>query len=634
MSRQIVRQCACRALGPRAFLLAPLALAMSGAQGQTPPPDPSVPTNIPKYVTPLVIPPVMKDSACPGGLAGMTCVNSTNDYNIAVRQFQQQILPGGIWNSLNGRTDAFPPTTVWSYGPEADPTPAVAPATNSQFNYPAYTIENKTNVPTTVDWINGLVKNPDVCKTSANRATDPACNYLPHLLPVDRSLHWANPEQLPCIEIGKTKDCAPDPKNGLILQDPYNGPVPMVVHVHGAHAGPESDGYAEAWWLPDANNIPATYAKTGTLVNQFATPTNTVAGVGSYSYPNTQPSSTVWYHDHALGMTRSNVYAGPAGFYLLRDPAAPLNQETGLVSGTLPGPAPVAGQAVLDLNVPGNPVRAAVREIPIAIQDRSFKSDGSLFYPDNRAFFEGLTPQLLDIPFIGDPIPSDIAAIWNPEAFFNTMVVNGVTWPSLEVEPDLYRFRLLNGCNSRFLNLALVVVNDDGTLGAELPFYQIGAEQSLLPNVVQIQTGQRTTYCQNNAYPCNQLTQLPGTVTTPLSPTPGRTTARDGAADGQRRTGGRDRRFLGSGARNPRTHDQHRARRTLRRLCWRPGRGSRHDRSGDGVPGRHRHVPGRRRPQYHAAHPCAHLAPGPGAEPGRERPYLSRWAAQYRRPGA
>jgi FtsP/CotA-like multicopper oxidase with cupredoxin domain len=76
---------------------------------------------------------------------------------------------------------------------------------------------------------------------------------------------------------------------------------------------------------------------------------------------------------------------------------------------------------------------------------------------------------LLNIPFIGDATyPSDIPAIWNPEAFFNTMVVNGVSWPSLEVEPDLYRFRLLNGCNSRFLNLffdndmSFVVIGSDG----------------------------------------------------------------------------------------------------------------------------------------------------------------------------
>ena len=71
------------------------------------------PLTIPKFVTPLVIPPVMNKA--PNA--------TTDDYDIAVRQFQQQILPGGIWNTLNERSDAFPPTTVWSYGPAADPVP-------------------------------------------------------------------------------------------------------------------------------------------------------------------------------------------------------------------------------------------------------------------------------------------------------------------------------------------------------------------------------------------------------------------------------------------------------------------------------------------------------------------------------
>ena len=72
------------------------------------------------------------------------------------------------------------------------------------------------------------------------------------------------------------------------------------------------------------------------------------------------------------------------------------------------------------------------------------------------------------------------------------MVVNGVSWPTLEVEPDLYRFRLLNGCNSRFLNLSLQALDAAGAVLGEVPFYQIGAEQSLLPKVVKVETGFRT----------------------------------------------------------------------------------------------------------------------------------------------
>ncbi len=500
------------------------------------------PLTIPKYVTPLVIPPVMKKN--PG---------TANDYDIAVRQFKQQILPGGIWNSLNGRADAFPATKVWSYGPDADPMPdstslvgggaGIAPAPNSQFNYPAYTIENSSNVTTTVDWINQLVFDPVACKDTTSFKGDPNCAFIPHLLPIDRSLHWANPEQFKCIDPGKSKDCAPDPvTNGLLLQQPYQGPVPMVVHVHGTHAGPESDGYPEAWWLPNANNLDG-YATTGTLVNQFGVTTNPSnrPGVGTFTYPNTQPSSTLWYHDHALGMTRNNVYAGPAGFWILRDPRNTAG-ETGLTTGRLPAPAPVAGEGLAVTNLPAanGGSREKYREIPIVIQDRSFDwvdANGNpvtagptakgveLFYPDNRAFFQGLQPSQLQIPFLGDATnPSDIAPIWNPEAFFNTMVVNGVTWPTQEVAPALYRFRLLNGSNSRFLNLSLKPVNPvtgkpvsvkrtawvtekKGKIKPkkedikELPFYQIGADQSLLPRVVMVATGTATPLPGNGTLP-------------------------------------------------------------------------------------------------------------------------------------
>jgi FtsP/CotA-like multicopper oxidase with cupredoxin domain len=206
------------------------------------------------------------------------------------------------------------------------------------------------------------------------------------------------------------------------------------------------------------------------------------------------------------------VYAGPAGFWLVRGGVydTVIDGKKGGVA-TLPGPAPVAGDSVLDLNVPGSPLRGAIREIPIVIQDRSFNADGSLFYPDNRAFFEGLnvegtagTPAAqfpgapeLQIDFVPD---SDIAPTWMPEAFFNTMVVNGVTWPELEIAPARYRFRLLNGCNSRFLNLALQYGNPADP--SELPFIQIGAEQGFLPLVAEILTG--------------FATPLPGDGTKPL----------------------------------------------------------------------------------------------------------------------
>lgn len=414
------------------------------------------PLSIPKYVTNLVIPPVMKESKM--GM-GKDEEDSTDNYKIAVRQFKQQILPTGL-----------PATTVWGYGPESDPTPTVAPDPRSQFNYPAYTIETTANRRVDVRWINGLV--------------DKTGDYLPHLLPVDQTLHWANPSK-DCMHGDARTDCmGKDPA-------PYRGPVPMVTHVHGSHVDPDSDGNPEAWWLPAAKNIPVTYARSGQLFDDATGSNNGNRGFADFSYRNDQPATTLWYHDHTLGMTRANVYAGPAGFWLVRggayDGGTDVNTNKKAV---LPGPAPVAGQGLLALNTPGHKVRNAIREIPLVIQDRSFNSDGSLFYPGDRAFFEGMIPETLKVLFVPS---SDIAPIWNPEAFFNVMVVNGTSWPKLDVAKAGYRFRLLNGSNSRFINLALFVVKPNGEIDPtqEIPFYQIGADQGFLPQVVRVKTGEQ-----------------------------------------------------------------------------------------------------------------------------------------------
>jgi spore coat protein A len=425
------------------------------------------PLSIPKYITPLVIPPVMPNDGAAGS------------YHIAVRQFQQAILPAGL-----------PATTIWGYGAVNDP---------QTFNYPAYTIETTANTPVKVRWTNDL--------------KDAAGNYLPHILPVDQSLHWANPGQLHCMHGSGPTDCMPDPEMNpaFTLLQPYTGPVPMITHVHGAHVDPHSDGYPEAWYLPAANNIPAGFATKGRMFDDAnAAPNSNPGNLGyaDFVYRNDQPATTLWYHDHTLGMTRTNVYAGPAGFWLIRG-----GDNDGATVGiggpaaVLPGPAPVAGNTAAALNTVGNPTRNAIREIPLAIQDRSFNITGSLFYPGKRTFFDGFIG-----PYTGSsPTSTDLSPLWNPEAFFNTMVVNGKTWPVMEVAPALYRLRLLNGCNSRFLNLSLFqVINDrskgrkqkdDAKLGAELPFYQIGAEQGFLPQVVMVQTGFATPLPGNGTIP-------------------------------------------------------------------------------------------------------------------------------------
>ncbi|MEO6144686.1 MAG: multicopper oxidase [Dermatophilaceae bacterium] len=394
------------------------------------------PTSVPKYLTPMLIPPVMPRAATIKMRGG----KPADYYEISMRQLQQQILPGGS-----------PKTTVWGYG-------AVTRESKKGLlihNAPSLTIEAMHNRPVRVKWINGLVGADG--------------KFLPHLLPVDPTLHWANP---PGGDSGR--DMRPEFTQ---TPGPYSGPVPMVTHVHGAvGVGDESDGYTEAWYLPAASNIPAGYATQGTwydffkgkaLANYGAT---WGPGFATFEYPNPDRASTKWYHDHALGMTRLNVYAGPAGFYIIRGGPdgddAVLDSRNGSVA-VLPGPAPKEGDKF--------PSNKTYYEIPIVIQDRAFNTDGSLFYPDSRTFFDGIDSTSY--------IPGgDYSPIWNPEFFGNTLMVNGNTWPYQTVEKRRYRLRFLNGCQSRFLILDF----------SELPGVQVwavGNEGGFLSTPVDLTAG-------------------------------------------------------------------------------------------------------------------------------------------------
>jgi len=240
----------------------------AGEESQPVPGGSLDPLVIPKYVDPLTIPAVLYDDN--GGAAPL-------DVEIAMRQFDQQVLPTTGCPAGQGIAcigDAFPSTTLWGYGNPADP---------GTFNNPAFTVEVTQNIESTIKWTNGLV--------------DGNGNYLPHILQaentdpdgpatvpvIDQTLHWAAPNG-GCKNPSKTKDCATT--NG----EPYFGPVPMTVHVHGAHVGPDSDGYPESWWLPAANDIPAGYSTEGTYYN--STP-GCVAGQGCAvdHYSNDQPTS-------------------------------------------------------------------------------------------------------------------------------------------------------------------------------------------------------------------------------------------------------------------------------------------------------------------------------------------------------
>ncbi len=390
------------------------------------------PGDVPKFLTAMLIPPVMPRAGTitmPGG-------KPADYYEISMRQFSQQILPAGM-----------PATTVWGYGAVR----SASPRGLLLHHAPSLTIESTWKRPVRIKWINELV--------------DADGNYRPHLLPVDPTLHWANPP-------GGTADRDSRP-TFTSTPGPYTGPVPIVTHLHGAAGvGDESDGYAEAWYLPAAGNIPAGYATEGTWYPFFKGKAASKFGVAwgpgfaTFQYPNDQRESTLWYHDHALGMTRLNVYAGPAGFFLVRGgpegDKAVLDSRTG-TTAVLPSPAPNEGDMF--------PPNKTYYEIPIAVQDRSFNTDGALFYPDTRAFFDGI-----EGPYIPD---SDVSPIWNPEFFGNMMMANGNTWPFQTVEQRRYRLRFLNGCQSRFL-----ILDFSSIPGVEV--WQIGNEGGFLAAPVNL----------------------------------------------------------------------------------------------------------------------------------------------------
>ena len=390
------------------------------------------PSTVPKFQTPLLVPPVMPRAGTIVQRGGQ----NADYYEISMRQLAQQILPAGS-----------PATTVWGYG-------AVSSARTRGLllhHAPSLTIEAHWKRPVRIKWINELV--------------DASGHALPHLLAVDPTLHWANPPGGPT-----ERDTRP---TFATTPGRYTGPVPIVTHVHGAAGvGDESDGYAEAWYLPAADDIPTGFATEGTWYDFFAGKAAARFGVtwgpgfAVFQYPNDHRAATLWYHDHTLGMTRLNVYAGPAGFYLVRGGPAGDDAVVDGRSGTvavLPGPAPKEGDAF--------PSNKTYYEIPIAIQDRSFNADGSLFYPDTRSFFDGVTG-----PYIPE---TDVSPIWNPEFFGNFIIVNGNTWPFHTVEQRRYRFRALNGCDSRFLILDFTTIP-----GVEV--WQIGNEGGFLAAPVNL----------------------------------------------------------------------------------------------------------------------------------------------------
>ena len=188
---------------------------------------------------------------------------------------------------------------------------------------------------------------------------------------------------------------------------PLGDEVRLMAHLHGGFVAADSDG------------------------NPAITPYGFGRGdTQTVLYPNQQPASLLWFHDHGMGTTRLNVFAGLAAAYILRD-----EYDT----GAEPNPIGIPGGAY---------------EIPLVIQDRQLNADGTLLYP------------VSDIPGV----------TWIGEYFGDVMLVNGKVWPYLNVEPRMYRLRILNGCNARILNL---------DVGGPT-FWQIGAEGGLFDVPVRV----------------------------------------------------------------------------------------------------------------------------------------------------
>ena len=311
--------------------------------------------------------------------------SATSPAVLRLEEFQQEILPASVYRGLTGRLRRG--TYVWSYTVQGRPS-----------TYPGPTIEARVGTPTVIRFVNDLQRH-------GNQAL-----FLQGRLPVDQTIHWADPLH----QSGSMAD--------------YSGPVPAVTHLHGAEVPSYSDGGPDAWWTPG-------FALKGP---GFVSDT--------YTYPNTQEPTTLWYHDHTLGATRLNVYAGLCAAYVLRDPA----REPADLPG---GPA----------DLPQDRFGHAYEQVLI-VQDKTFDDQGQLTFP-----CEGVNP--------------GIHPYWAPEYFGDVIVVNGKSWPYLRVEPRRYRFRVVNASNARFYELHLT----DPTPGAaDVPMWQIGTDGGLLDAPVAV----------------------------------------------------------------------------------------------------------------------------------------------------
>jgi spore coat protein A len=366
-----------------ALLIAP---ALAFGAGQVP----LSPEAIPQFVDPL---------------PSLAVADGTQPITLTMCEFKAHVLPTGTF-----APGVAPETWVWGYvvGTEC---PA---ATRETYLGPV--IVARRGVPTTMTYINNL----GYASTS---------HVLAWRNSTDQTLHWADPlnkEANACNEETMLNEGTP-PAGECAFN--YDGPIPGVVHLHGGDVPPELDGGPDAWFTSDG-------LYQGHSYYSFPGTGGPTSNLAVYRYPNQQEPAPIWFHDHTLGATRLNVYAGLAGGYLLTDPS------DSSIPANLPGP------------------------IPLVIQDRMFDKNGQLYFPAGSPF----TPNP-DHPF------------WVPEFTGDTVAVNGHVWPYLDVEARRYRFLVVNGSNARTYELFLGNAVSKA-LGPAL--WQIGTDGGYLDHPVKI----------------------------------------------------------------------------------------------------------------------------------------------------
>ncbi len=375
-------------------------------------------------------------------------LDGTRNLTVTAEEFQQKILPESFYKKL-------PKSVTYKSVKTGKPLFTINPKKGTYMwgykmsdgkntygpSYPAHTIVAKRGVKTKVKYKNHL--RPFVDKKGRKLAGP----LMQKFLTVDLSFQWANPLNWP--QFGQGFDLY-DPTvypfgTGMPQGNPgiYEGPQPMVVHLHGSETPSYSDGDPNSWFTPHKKLKGVSFVTNKNI------------------YPNTQPATTLWFHDHVLGETRLNVFAGEAGFYFIR------GEPESSVSPPLPGHN---------------------YEIEMVMSDRQFDTYGQLFFPDGNPLTAGLN---------GPPGNPDINPYAIPEFFGDVMVVNGKSWPYLEVEPRRYRFRLLDASNARILALYLTTDSSD-----EPPLvWQIGTDGGLLDTPVNINSFVPYTYNPSDLCP-------------------------------------------------------------------------------------------------------------------------------------